>query len=153
MWAVGHGRREVRTLQVQGGQPGWSAWPGLVQVCRIVSQRQQHGRWTVAVRYKVTSLSPEQADATTLLHLSRGHWAIENRLHYVRDVTLGEDASRIRSGAAPQAMAAVRNTVLSVLRLQGVSNCAAGLRAFGWRPERAAGALGLRHGQVGAGMD
>jgi hypothetical protein len=101
----------------------------------------------VEIHYKVTSLAPEQAGAEDLLRVGRGHWAIENRLHYVRDVTLGEDASRIRSGSAPQAMAALRNTVLSVLRLAGATNCAAGLRAFGWQPERAAAALGLRLAQ------
>ena len=55
------------------------------------------------------SLPPERAGPADLLRLSRGHWAIENQVHYVRDVTFGEDASRIRSGAAPQAMAAMRN--------------------------------------------
>jgi predicted transposase YbfD/YdcC len=132
---------------VQSGLAGWSDWPGLAQVCRIVHQSRRRGRWAVEVHYKVTSLSSEQADAEDLLQFSRGHWAIENRLHYVRDVTLGEDASRIRSGSAPQAMAALRNTVLSVLRLTGATNCAAGLRAFGWQPERAAAVLGLRRVQ------
>lgn len=137
----------MRTLHVHPGLDGWSDWPGLQQVCRIVHQTRRHGRWEVEVHYKVTSLPFEQADAEDLLQFSRGHWAIENRLHYVRDVTLGEDASRIRSGSAPQAMAALRNTVLSVLRLTGAKNCAAGLRAFGWQPERAAEVLGLRRVQ------
>jgi hypothetical protein len=77
------------------------------------------------------------------LALSRGHWAVENQLHYVRDVTLGEDASHIRSGAAPQAMAAVRNLVVAVLHCAGIQNRASGLRHYGWQPDRAARALGL----------
>lgn len=144
---VGHGRLEVRTLHVQAGREEWRGWPGLEQVCRIVHQTRRQGRWAVEVHYKVTSLAPEQVGAAELLQVSRSHWAIENRLHYVRDVTLGEDASRIRSGSAPQAMAALRNTVLSVLRLTGAKNCAAGLRAFSWQPERAAEVLGLRRVQ------
>jgi predicted transposase YbfD/YdcC len=65
----------------------------------------------------ITSLIPEQAGPEELLALWRGHWGIETRLDYVRDVTLGEDACRVRSGAAPQALAAVRNSVISLVRL------------------------------------
>jgi hypothetical protein len=95
------------------------------------------------VHYKITSLPPERAGPAELLRLSRAHWAIENQLHYVRDVTLGEDASRIRRGAAPQAMAAIRNLVVAVLHHHGMSNRAAGLRHFAWHPDQAAQALGL----------
>lgn len=95
------------------------------------------------VHYKITSLTPQQAGAKDLLELSRTHWGIENRLHYVRDVTLGEDASRVRKGNAPQAMAAVRNLVLNVLRRTGVRNIAAGVRQFSWQVNRAAAVLGL----------
>lgn len=143
----GHGRVELRTLHGHPGLDGWSEWPGLGQVCRLIHQTRRHGRWEVEVHYKVTSLAPEQVAPEGLLRFSRGHWARENRLHYVRDVTLGEDASRIRSGAAPHAMAALRNTVLSVLRLAGARNGAAGLRAFSWQPDRAAEVLGLRRTQ------
>ena len=113
------------------------------QVCRILHQVRRRGLWQVELHYKITSLPPEQANATDLLGLSRGHWSIENRLHYVRDVSLGEDASRIRTGAAPHAMAAIRNLVLMVLRLADVTNLAAGLRHFGWYPDQAAPRLGL----------
>ncbi len=65
------------------------------------------------------SLPPERAGPADLLRLSRLDWALENQLHYVRDVTLGEDASRIRSGAAPQAMAAMRNLVVAILHREG----------------------------------
>jgi hypothetical protein len=118
-------------------------WPGLGQVCRLVHQGRRNGRWRTEVHYKITSLPPERAGPAELLHLSRGHWAIENELHYVRDVTRGEDASRIRSGAAPQAMAAMRNLIVTVLQRDGMTNRAAGLRHFAWHPDHAAQALGL----------
>lgn len=106
-------------------------------------QSQRKGRWHTEVHYKITSLPPERAGPADLLRWSRGHWAIENQLHYVRDVTLGEDASRIRSGVAPQAMAALRNLIVAVLQRHGMSNRAASLRQFAWHPDRAAQALGL----------
>jgi predicted transposase YbfD/YdcC len=117
-------------------------WPGLAQICRLVHQTQRQARWHTEVHYKITSLPPERAGPADLLRLSRVHWAIENQLHYVRDVTLGEDASRIRSGAAPQAMAAMRNLVVAILHREGISNRAAGLRHFAWHPDQAAHALG-----------
>jgi hypothetical protein len=80
------------------------------------------------VAYAITSVPKEQADAETLLGWWRGHWGIENRSHYVRDVTMGEDASRIRTGAAPQILAAFRNAAIGWLRLQGVENIAEALR-------------------------
>lgn len=64
------------------------------------------------VVHGITSLGPKRADAGRLLGLTRGHWGIENGSHYRRDVTLGEDASRVRKGSAPQVMAALRNTVI-----------------------------------------
>jgi hypothetical protein len=140
----GHGRIDIRTLHVRSGSDYESlTWPGLAQVCRLVHQTQRRARWQTEVHYKITSLPPERAGPADLLRFSRVHWAIENQLHYVRDVTLGEDASRIRSGAAPQAMAALRNLIVAVLHRDGISNRAAGLRHFAWHPDQAAHALGL----------
>ena len=106
-------------------------------------QSQRKGRWHTEVHYKITSLPPERAGPADLLRLSRAHWAIENQLHYVRDVTLGEDASQIRRGAAPQAMAALRNLIITVLQRAGLTNRAAGVRHFAWHRDQAAQALGL----------
>jgi predicted transposase YbfD/YdcC len=140
----GHGRIEIRTLHARAGHElGWLAWPGLQQMCRVVHQTRRRGRWQIEVHYKITSLPTELAGPADLLRLSRRHWAIENQLHYVRDVTLGEDASRIRSGAAPQALAAIRNLILAVLHRARMHNRAAGLRYFAWHPDQAAQALGL----------
>ena len=70
---------------------------------------------TVEVVHGITSLSEGEADATGLLGITRGHWGIENGLHYVRDVTMGEDASRVRKGSSPQVLAALRNLVIFVV--------------------------------------
>jgi hypothetical protein len=73
------------------------------------------GETTVEVIHGITSLGREEADAARLLALTREHWGIENGLHHRRDVTMGEDQSRVRKGEAPQVMAALRNSVISVL--------------------------------------
>lgn len=92
------------------------AWPGLAQVCRIERRREIAGKASSEVVYALTSLTREKADPATLLALVRQHWAIENQLHWRRDVTLREDHSRVRSGTAPQALAALRNTTLRLVK-------------------------------------
>jgi predicted transposase YbfD/YdcC len=81
----------------------------------LTRERTVQGVTTRETVYGITSLSVEQADAGRLLALTRGHWGIENGLHYKRDVTLAEDASRVRREAAPQVMAALRNSLVHVL--------------------------------------
>jgi hypothetical protein len=90
----------------------------------------------------VTSLPPEQADPARLLRLNRGHWGIENRSHYVRDLTFGEDRSRIRVGRGPAIMASLNNFAIALGRLSGFTNMATALRAFA-QPRRALAAIGL----------
>ena len=99
-----------------------------------------------ACLWRRATLSPAWGGETgpgKLLEYVRGHWGIENRLHYVRDVTLGEDASQVRTGAAPQVMAALRNVVLGLLRSGGETNIAAAIRRIGWAPGQALAILGL----------
>ena len=95
------------------------------------------------VKYGVTSLPAEVASAERLLELKRGHWGIENRLHYVKDVVLGEDGSNLHSGAGPQVMAALRNTAISLLRRAGYHTIAARLRHNSRHPKDAVRLLGL----------
>jgi predicted transposase YbfD/YdcC len=116
-----HGRIETRTLQATSSLAAYlsPAWPGLAQVCRITRRRVVRGQESVETVYAITSLTAEQADAARLLALSRNHWSIENRLHYVRDVTCREDQCRTRARAAPQVLAALRNTVLTIIRRSG----------------------------------
>ena len=82
------------------------------------------------VQFGITSLPPQQASAERLLQLRRGHWAIENLSHRTRDVLLGEDASQVRCGNIPQVMAALRNTVLTLLRTCGHTHIAKAFRFF-----------------------
>ena len=103
---------------------------------KVESWRAVKGKQTRQVRYAITSLGP-RIPADRLLKLVRGHWGIENRLHYVRDVTMGEDSSQVRSDSAPQVMAAVRNLVVSILRMHGEKNIAAAIRKIGWKPNGA----------------
>lgn len=93
--------------------------------------------------YGVTSLTPDQADPARLLQLTRGHWEIENRLHWVRDVTYDEDRSQLRTGNAPRTLASLRNLAIGVLRLAGATNIAKGLRHVAHDPNRALTLLGL----------
>lgn len=95
------------------------SWPGIAQVCRITRRRIVRDKESVETVYAITSLTPDQADAARLLDLSRAHWGIENRLHWVRDVTCREDDARTRSANAPQTLAALRNTALTVIRRLG----------------------------------
>lgn len=93
--------------------------------------------------YALTSLTVHQATAAELAERVRGQWAIENREHYVRDVTFGEDASRVRTGSAPRAMASLRNLAIGTLRMTGCGNIAEGLRRHGRDMARPPTPLGL----------
>ena len=89
------------------------------------------------VSYAITSRGPDRADAPALLRDLWGHWGIENKVHWVRDVTWDEDRSQVRTGAAPQVMAACRNIALNLLRRSGATNIAAALRTHAGRPATA----------------
>lgn len=113
------------------------------QVCRIDRTVQEGAHSHEETAYAITSLRVQRASPERLLRLWRGHWGIENGLHYVRDVTLGEDACRVRTGSAPQLLAAMRNALLSVLRDKKVPNRAAAIRSFSWNRQKAAAAVGV----------
>ena len=94
-----HGDRwERRRLWTSTALNEYLDWPGLGQVCCVERVRRHRGRETVEWAYAITSLLPERADAARLLEIWRGHWGIENRLHWVRDVVFGEDQSQVRTG-------------------------------------------------------
>ncbi|HZC78254.1 MAG TPA: ISAs1 family transposase [Ktedonobacterales bacterium] len=131
------------------GEAGTIAgWPALAQVCRIhreveVVSGAQAGTTREEWSYALTSLPSDQADAARLEHLWRGHWQIENGLHYVRDVTLGEDACQVRSDRAPANLAACRNAALNLLRRASVTNVAAALRRHAMYPRQALALMGI----------
>jgi predicted transposase YbfD/YdcC len=118
-------------------------WPGVAQVCRIERWRWIRGKEEHEVAYAITSAPRDQADAARLLACNRGHWGIENRSHYVRDVTFGEDASQIEKGYAPQILAGLRNGLIAALRAEGAKNIAAALRQNALKVPRLLAKLGI----------
>ena len=138
----GHGRTEKRTLRLTATLTKHQNWAGLAQGFELTRERTVKGETTVEVAYGITSLSRERADAKWLLGLVREHWEIENGSHYVRDVTLGEDQSRVRKGSAPQVLAALRNTVIHLAQ-HVASGLAAAVRRLDNCFSLALGLLGL----------
>ena len=120
----GHGRVERRTIRVAPADD--SLFPGAVQAFRLRRDTAGlDGVWTgKEIVYGITSLPADLAGPAQLNHYERRHWVVEDRLHWVRDVTFGEDASQLRTGTAPRALAAFRNLAISALRLAGRANIA-----------------------------
>jgi hypothetical protein len=141
----GHGRLEKRTLRCTTILTKHQEWAGLKQGFELTRERTVKGQTTVEVAYGITSLPPERAQAAHLLEFTRGHWAIENKLHYRRDVTLGEDQSRIRKGVAPQVMAGLRNSLMHILRDVVSPSLAAAMRTMNNCLSQALSILGLPH--------
>jgi hypothetical protein len=134
----GHGRLERRTITTTPWLNEYlSDWPGVEQVFRLERQRRVNGKVTVEVVYGITSLSPLAADAAALLGYTRGHWGIENGLHYTRDETLGEDRCRVRRGQAPRVLASMRNVAVYLLRQANYPSVAAAVRAVSACPHLA----------------
>ena len=113
---------------------GYSEFPFTAQVfCVKRSVTDLHGQnLRSKVAYGITSLSPHKADPARLLSLNRHHWSIENRVHWVRDVTFDEDRSQVRKNAGPNVMASLRNLAISLLRMAGAKNIAQALRSCAW---------------------
>ena len=134
-----HGYITTRTLTTSTLLNEHLTWPGLAQVYEYRSQRKhvRTQKITHHTQYGITSLSTQRASAKRLLELRRGHWAIENLSHRTRDVLMGEDASQVRCGNIPQVMAALRNTVLTLLRICGYTHIAKTFRFFAAHPTEA----------------
>ena len=142
---LGHGRIEKRRLQASSALSDHELWPGLEQVFVIEREvvEQKRGKSRREVIYGCTSLTKEKATAEELLKLVRGHWTIENRSHWVRDVTMDEDRSQVRKGDIAQVMAGLRNAVISLLRKAGEGNVAAACRRYAAQPQAALALIGL----------
>jgi hypothetical protein len=143
---IGHGRIEERSIVVSAELSGYSDWPGLEQVFQLTRRTtvKKTGEVREETVYGITSLTPEEAGPLRLLELIRCHWHIENRSHWVRDVTFGEDHSQIRCGNAPQVMAVIRNTAIGLMRSAGRTNIAAACREFAAKPLMALELIGIR---------
>ena len=138
---TGHGRREKRTIQVMDA-PGDLGFPHCAQVflierytTRTLRKRAKHSRKYKTIRINtavavlgITSLSAREAAPEHLATYIRGHWAIENKIHWVRDVTFREDASQIKTAARPRLMATLRNLAIGLIRQAGHTKIAATLR-------------------------
>jgi predicted transposase YbfD/YdcC len=138
----GHGRLERRTLRTTAVLTLRQRWPGLAQGFEVTRERTGQGKKAVEVVYGITSLQEGVADARRLAGLVRAHWRVENCLHYVRDVTLGEDACRVRKGSAPQVLAALRNAVVHLLSGVEAESRQAATERLAARPNEALQLLG-----------
>lgn len=144
-----HGRTERRTIQLTplGDYLGYPAidFPYATHAFLIERDIIHHssGKHSAYAALGVTSLSAERAHPAQVAAYVRNHWHIENRLHWVRDVTYGEDHSRVRTGTAPRVMATLRNLAISTLRRHGWDNIAKGLRYMGRNPIRPLALLGI----------
>jgi predicted transposase YbfD/YdcC len=134
----GHGRAERRTLKVTAVAAGL-LFPHAAQALQIVRRRRplhRRKRWSTETVYAITSLNATSANPADLADIIRGHWTIEDRLHWVRDVTYDEDRSQIRTGNGPRVMASLRNLAITILRLTGATNISEALRRHARRPNR-----------------
>lgn len=140
----GHGRYDdTRHLLASTDLNQYLDWPGVQQVFRLQRSWWAHGHRHQTVHYGLTSLPPEVASAARVLALRRGHWTIENRVHYVKDGSLGEDQSTVRLDAGPSILAIIRDTALNLLRQAGYHTIAARLRHYSRRPDDLLPLLGL----------
>lgn len=130
----GHGRIEKRSVRVRpvpegDPLPGFASARQMVMVVRERSTLRGLPLGEPEVAFAITNLSRAQASPRALGQLLRNHWRIENSLHYVRDVTFGEDRSRIRTGSGPRVMASMRNLAIAIHRLHGSTNIRHATRA------------------------
>jgi predicted transposase YbfD/YdcC len=141
-----HGRIGTRKLWVSSALSDNNLWPGLEQALKIERTviEKKSGKQRQEVVYGVTSLKRERASAGQLLKISRQHWHIENKSHWVRDVTMDEDRPQVRCGSIPQIMAAIRNTVIGLIRGAGGTNIAAACRRFAAQPWSALALIGIK---------
>ncbi len=137
----GHGRLERRQIWTSPDMNDWFAkdWCDVAQVFRLERQvrKLKTGEVHHEIVYGLSSLSQQRTPARHLNTFVRRHWAIENELHWRRDVTLEEDGCQSRTGKVPQMLATLNNIVLALMEMLAVSNVAAQMREFAAFPERA----------------
>jgi predicted transposase YbfD/YdcC len=141
----GHGRSERITLESTTALNRYLPFPGAAQVVRRTRCATKHstGKTTVSIEYLITSLDRDRVTLSQIEVFRRGHWTIENVTHYPRDESFGEDRSQIRTGTAPQAIAALRNAVAALLRIEGWTTLPAGFRYCRESPQRSLQLLGI----------
>lgn len=141
----GHGRIETRRIWTSTELKGYIEFPHHEQVARI--ERSVTDLAGNPLRHEVvsciTSLTTEKASPERLLQINREHWGIENKLHYVRDVTYEEDRCRIRTKSGPRVMASLRNIAIGILRLRKHTNIAAAVRHYAAKQHLTLGLIGI----------
>ena len=130
----GHGRIEVRHITVMQDVDGFLDWPGVEQLFKLVRQvtHVKSQKTTTEVVYGLTSCPPQRASAAQLLDWIRAYWGIENGLHYRRDKTLQEDATRFSLPKMPAVMATINNFVIGLSQKLGYTNLPEARRVFDW---------------------
>lgn len=148
-WDRRRGRVEHRVIGVTTEMNAYLAadWPWVAQVAQVIRTVTSKGQTSTEIVYLITDLCPTQASPLHLLALVRGHWGIENRSHSVRDVSFQEDRSRLRTGDAPQLLAAFRNLAISLIHRSGSSQISATRRSFAYHPEQVLALLCSQGGQ------
>ncbi len=134
---TGHGRREKRTLKIASVTAGIN-FPHAAQAFQITRRTRPTGsrRWSTEIVHGITSIPPGHVRNDHIAAGIREHWTVENKLHWVRDVTYDEDRSQVRTGNGPRVMASLRNLALSALRLAGHENIASAIRHHAARSNR-----------------
>jgi predicted transposase YbfD/YdcC len=142
------GRTEIRTIKGSHEMNAYLApsWPFVAHVAQLTRTVTKAGKTSTEVVSLITTLPPAKASPQRLLELNRGHWAIENGSHYVRDVTFGEDRSRLRTGHAPHILAALRNLAITLIHRSGSSHIRAARCHFASCPQQALALLGSPKG-------
>jgi hypothetical protein len=140
-----HGRVEERKIWASSELAGYIDFPHMAQVFRIERNitKLKNNISTTETAFGITSLAEDRASPEKILELNRGHWNIENRLHWVRDVTYDEDRSRIRKGNGPRVMASLRNCAISISRLLGFPYIPSSIRYFSLHLEDVLRVVGL----------
>jgi predicted transposase YbfD/YdcC len=141
----GHGRIEIRKIWVSSDLKGYLGFPYQEQIARIerITTDLQGENLRHDVVHAITSIPKDRVTAQEFLGFNRCHWGIENRLHWVRDVTFDEDRCTIRTNSAPRVMATFRSLAIGLLRLDGQKNIAKALRYYAGKPHKALGLMGL----------
>ena len=126
-----------RTLKVTAVSAGL-AFPHAAQAIQVVRRRKlaRKKKWSRETVYAITSLTATQVSPGGLADIIRGHWMIEDRLHWIRDMDFDEDRSQVRTASGPRVMATLRNLTLTLLRLAGHASIAAALRYHARLPDR-----------------
>lgn len=141
----GHGRTEHITLESTTALTLYLAFPDVAQVVRRTRRVTKHstGKTTVSTEYLITSLDRDRVTLNQIETCRRHHWTIENVVHYPRDESFGEDRSQVHAGNAPQALAALRNAVASLLRIEGWTSLPNGFRYYSTHPQLSLQLLGV----------